>query len=100
MTDPDLVGRAGDPSSGPFMLLFFKIEDRRIVKASFQTYGCAPAIAAGSLVTEKLTGATRDEALRWDEGTIAAALGGLPMQKMNCATIAATAVRSALDAWK
>ena len=42
MEKPDVVGKAGDPGSGPFMLLFFRVEGDRIAQASFQTYGCGP----------------------------------------------------------
>lgn len=97
MEDADVVGRAGEPDGGgPFMLLYLKVDGERIARASFQTYGCAPAIAAGSLVSERLTGTTLTDAATWDEPSINEALGGLPAGKRNCSAIAATALENAL----
>jgi len=99
MKEPDVIGRAGDPKAGPFMLLYLKLDGSRIKDASFQTYGCGPAIAAGSLLTEKLQGAHRDECRQWSENAINDALGGLPMEKRHCSALAAKALESALEQW-
>jgi nitrogen fixation protein NifU and related proteins len=100
MPDADAVGVAGTPGRGPFMLLFLKTQHERIVDASFQTYGCGPAIAAGSVLTEKLKGATRGEARSIDELAINEALGGLPSHKRHCSALAAEALAKALADWK
>src|SRR4051794_38818693 len=92
MENPDVIGKAGDPErGGPFMLLFLRIRGERIEEATFQTYGCGPAIAAGSLLTEKITGESLVAARCWDDTAIERALGGLPMEKRHCAAIAASA---------
>lgn len=96
MEAPDLVGRAGARNGGPFMTLFLKLEGERIAAASFQTFGCAPAIAAGSLLAEQLPGALLAEATsRWTEEAIHEALGGLPDHKRHCSALAAEALASA-----
>ena len=46
---PDLTGMAGTPGSGAFLILCLRVDDGRITAAKFQTYGCGPAIAAGSM---------------------------------------------------
>lgn len=99
MERPDIVGKAGDPGAGPFMLLFLRIEGERVKDASYQTYGCGPAIAAGSLVTERLLSASRAEAQQWDEQVVHEALGGLPPAKRHCSRLAATALENALEQW-
>jgi nitrogen fixation NifU-like protein len=96
MKDADVVGTAGEPGHGPFMVLFLKLDGNKITKASFQTYGCGPAIAAGSVVTEKLTGATFEEAQKWTENAINEALGGLPPEKRHCSALASEALACAL----
>jgi len=97
MADPDRVGVAGVPGRGPFMLIFLRLDGERIEEASFQTYGCPPAIAAASLLVESLSGSTLEAAEGWtDEARIRAALGGLPAHKHHCARLAAEAVASAL----
>ena len=100
MKDPDVVGKAGDPGRGPFMLLFLKVEGEKIQEASYQTYGCGPAIAAGSLMTEKIKGATRTEASSWTEPKLNEALGGLPMEKRHCSALAAKVLANALESWQ
>ncbi len=97
MERPDVIGKAGDPErGGPFMLLYLRVRGERIEEATFQTYGCGPAIAAGSLLTEKIAGEAVAAARVWDEDAIERALGGLPMQKRHCARIAAEALSDAL----
>lgn len=90
---PDAVGKAGDPEKGgPFMVLYLRFEGERIAEASYQTYGCCAAIAAGSALTEKLTGESLLAAALWDEKAINEALGGLPMEKRHCSALAARAL--------
>lgn len=97
LEDADAVGRAGDPvKGGPFMVLYLKFEGERIARATYQTYGCCAAIAAGSVVTEKLVGLRRADAAAWDEKAINEALGGLPMEKRHCSALAARVVADAL----
>jgi len=100
MERPDVVGKAGEPGSGPFMLFFLRVEGERIREASYQTYGCGPAIAAGSLVTERIQGACRTEASLMTEPVINEALGGLPAAKRHCSALAARALEDALVRWR
>ena len=60
---PDLTGTAGTPGNGPFMILSLRVGDRRITAAKFQTYGCGPTIASGSMLTEMIIGRTNDVVL-------------------------------------
>jgi NifU-like protein involved in Fe-S cluster formation len=99
MADADVVGTAGDPARGDFMQVFLRIDGDRIAAASFQTIGCCPAIAAGSLVTERLRGAKQEEVEGWTESAINDALGGLPMEKRFCSALAAAALEKALALW-
>jgi NifU-like protein involved in Fe-S cluster formation len=96
MERPDRVGTAGTPARGPFLVLYLRLVGQRIEEASFQTYGCAPAIAAGSLLAERLPGVTLAEARAWTAPAIEAALGGLPRHKRVCAELAAQALALAL----
>lgn len=90
-------GVSGDPNSGPFMVLYLDVQKSRIRAVSFQTYGCAAAIAAGSLLTELVKGRTLDEASTLDAKSIKAGLGGIPLGKEHCADTAISALRNALS---
>lgn len=98
MIDPTVVGTAGVPGTGaPFMVLYLKLGDTHVLDASFQTYGCGPCIAAGSVLTEGVKGSSIATARTWGEGEVLSALGGLPESKRHCAALAAEALRKALE---
>ncbi len=98
MERPDVVAVAGVPQSGPFLVLYLRVADGRVGDASFQTHGCAPSIAAGSLLCTVLPGEHLLEAAeRWTEVAIHEALGGLPDHKRHCSALAATALLRAAD---
>jgi nitrogen fixation NifU-like protein len=100
MSDADICVVSGVPGNGPFMVLYLKIWGDRVSETTFQTHGCAPSIAAGSLLCRQLQGATRDEAAAWTERRINEALGGLPDHKRHCSALAAGAVAMLVNRWK
>ena len=96
MFDADGVGIVENAACGDVMQLYLNIEANTIVKASFKAYGCAPAIAAGSVLTELLTGTALEGAKRLKKEDVASALGGLPPMKQHCSILAADALNTAL----
>ncbi|MGE0709150.1 MAG: iron-sulfur cluster assembly scaffold protein [Planctomycetota bacterium] len=97
LADADAVGRAGTPGRGPYLVLYLRTEGERVAAVSFQTYGCPPAIAAGSLLCERVAGGSLEDARAWaDEARIREALGGLPPHKHHCSRLAAEALAAAL----
>ena len=95
--DPDGVGEVGAAAFGDVMRLSLKIKEDRIVEARFQTFGCGTAIAASSATTELLKGRTVEAALRFTNQEVIDALGGMPPEKLHCATLAEEAVKAALN---
>ncbi len=67
------------------------------VAARFQTFGCGPAIAACSLLTEWLQGKGVEEARALSPEMLVEMLGGLPEDKHFCAGLAVTALQDALS---
>lgn len=59
MTAPDVVGVAGIPGQGRFLVLYQRLQDGRIAHASFESNGCGVTIACGSVLTELVVGRTR-----------------------------------------
>lgn len=100
LESPDLVGREGQPDKAPFMVLHLRLDDDVVVEAKFQTFGCGPAIAAGSVFTEMIAGRTIEECCAMDAGAVVAALGGMPADKRWCARLPIGAFQDALDQFR
>ncbi|WP_429884647.1 iron-sulfur cluster assembly scaffold protein [Geoalkalibacter halelectricus] len=99
--DANVVVQAGDPGCGDGLLIFLKIENERIRNIKYKIYGCGAAIATSSVASEMAMGKTLDEVLMLiTEKSIAAALDGLPPDKMHCSNLAAGALRAAIKQYR
>jgi nitrogen fixation NifU-like protein len=76
--------------------LYLYIQDGQVKKSSFKTFGCAAAIAAGSILTEMVIGRDRASLENLCKEDVVEALGGLPPMKMHCSVLAEDAIRAAL----
>jgi nitrogen fixation NifU-like protein len=104
MKDADAVGEVGNPTCGDLMYIYIKVgeEDGKeiIDDVSFQTFGCAAAIATSSMVTEMAKGKTLDEGLEITRGDVAQNLDGLPPIKMHCSNLAADGLHLAIEKYR
>lgn len=100
MEDANALGKAENSACGDVLHLYMKIEDERVVRASFKTFGCTAAIAAGSKLTEMLAGACLEDIGKIRKEDVVAALGGLPPMKLHCSVLAEDAIRAALEDFK
>jgi nitrogen fixation NifU-like protein len=98
--EPDGVGTVGNASCGDIMQLFIKTEGDKIVEAKFKTFGCGAAIATSSILTERIIGATLDEALKISEETSKEVLSHLPKEKIPCFTLAIDALKLAIEEYR
>jgi nitrogen fixation NifU-like protein len=97
--NPDLTGHAGAPGRGAFMILYLKIQDERIAAAKYQTVGCGPTIASGSMLTEMIAGRSITECRDLTVEDVIEALDGMPPDKMHCPALAIGALKDALSKW-
>jgi len=100
MEDADAVGEHGNPVCGDLMYIYIKVKDNKINDISFQTFGCAAAIATSSMVTELAKGKSLDEALKITRNDVADALDGLPPIKLHCSNLAADALHDAIKKYQ
>jgi len=96
MEDATVSSQAGSPACGDVITIYLKIDDNRIVNASFESYGCAANIAAASIITEMVKGKTLREAwdITWEDVTNE--LGGLPSIKYHCSILAVGGLKRAI----
>lgn len=97
MKDANAVGTVGNATCGDIMKIYMKIEDNIIKDVSFQTFGCAAAIATSSVATTMIKGKTVDEALKITNAEVVETLGGLPAQKLHCSVLAEEAIKAAVN---
>ncbi len=101
MEDATVKATAGSPACGDLITIYLKIDEEKevILKATFESYGCAANIAAASILTEMIKGKTLQDAwsISWKE--VSDELGGLPAIKYHCSILAVGALKRAIRAY-
>jgi nitrogen fixation NifU-like protein len=104
MKDADAIGEYGNPTCGDLMYIYIKVKDldgKEIIDdISFQTFGCAAAIATSSMITEIAKGKSLEEAWNISRDDVANSLDGLPPIKLHCSNLAADALKEAIKKYK
>ena len=106
MPQPVAAGCSGSRGEGPWIAVYLRTGDggpgsgrpgTLIVEARFETYACPIGRACGSFLTQWVEGKTIEMTRRIEAVDLALILGGLPLGKEHCATLAVEALRKALD---
>lgn len=100
MENADAVGEVSNADCGDSTIIYLKVENDIIIDVSFDTFGCAAAVASSSALTEMVKGKTLDEALQITEEMVADELGGLPQHKLHCSLIGVDALKDAIKKYK
>jgi nitrogen fixation NifU-like protein len=96
LPDPDGEATTSNPVCGDRMRVMISVEDGRIGAVRWQTRGCPPAIATSSFASEMVAGWTLEQVDALTRDAIAAAIGGLPKDKVHCSVLAADALQAAV----
>ena len=94
-----IEGRAGRIDQGVMFVLSARVEAGRIQSVRFEAYGCPHCLAAGSWLSERLAGSTREQLRAWSWQEAAAALQ-IPTEKRGRLLILEDAVRALAEAWR
>jgi len=87
-----------NPACGDMMRLSIRWAEGRISQARYKTRGCTASIAAGSALTEWMTGRTVDELKQLKAADVEAAVGGLAPESKHAAMLCVDSVRAVLAA--
>jgi nitrogen fixation NifU-like protein len=98
--DPDGVGTVANGQCGDIMQMFIKVNEDKINEVKFKAFGCGATIATSSILTERVIGATLDEALRISQRTLREILAQLPREKVSCSILAMDALKIAIEDYR
>jgi nitrogen fixation NifU-like protein len=98
MSDPDAQGIIHG-CCGDTMEIYLRLNGDTIQQATFATDGGESAIACASMLTKMLRGISLDKAGQIAPEQLIAALDGLPMGKLHCATLVVNTLRQAIAGW-
>ena len=98
---PTAVGEVSNPDCGDSTKMYLVVDENGVITDStFDTFGCAAAVASSSILTEMVKGKTVDEAYAVTEVAVADELGGLPEKKMHCSMVGVDALRKAITNYR
>lgn len=98
LESPAVTVEVSNPACGDILRLSVLFENGRVRKAAYKTRGCTASIAAGSALTELVSGKTPAELRTLDATAIEEALGGLPTESKHAAALCVDAVKAVLKA--
>lgn len=88
LPDADGDARMEHPVCGDIMRIMIKVADGRIERIRFKSRGCVASIAAGSCLTELVSGQPLGVARLLKREQLVEAMGGLPNASMHASHLA------------
>lgn len=95
---PAVTIEVSNPACGDILRLSARFDDGRAVEVRYKVRGCTASIAAGSALTEWMTGKSTDELRAFRPAVVDEAVGGLPPESKHAAVLCADGVRKILAA--
>jgi nitrogen fixation protein NifU and related proteins len=93
--NPDGYAKVGNPHCGDITEIFLKIKENKIKEIKFRSFGCAAAIASGSILTQIVKGKTLKEAKKLTAKEIYKAIKA-PTPKKHCSGMALETLKEAI----
>ena len=93
---PAITVEVSNPACGDILRLAARWEDGRVAEARYKVRGCTASIAAGSALTEWMTGKSREDLAGFTTAVVDEAVGGLPAASKHAAALCADGVKALL----
>jgi len=93
---PAVIVEVSNPACGDILRLSVRFEAGRAAEVRYKVRGCTASIAAGSALTEWMTGKTQAELAAFEGSIVDRAVGGLPAESGHAAALCADGVRMLL----
>ena len=90
---PAVTVEVTNPACGDILRLSVRFEGETVAEARYKVRGCTASIAAGSALTEWLSGKTRGEIAGFHASAIEDALGGLAAESKHAGVLCADGVK-------
>jgi nitrogen fixation NifU-like protein len=91
---PAITVEVSNPICGDILRLSALLEDGRVTQSGFRVRGCTASIAAGSALTELVTGLDREGLTKLTAADVDEAVGGLSNESKHAAVLCVDAVRA------
>ena len=98
LAPPAITIEASNPACGDIMRLAARFEDGIASEVRYKVRGCTASIAAGSALTQWLTGKNQAQIAVFTPAIVDDAVGGLPAESKHAAVLCADAVKALLSA--
>ena len=91
---PALTVEVSNPACGDILRLSVRFQDGAVAEARYKTRGCTASIAAGSVLTEWMTGKTKQELKSLTAAAVEELIGGLEPESKHAAALCVDAVKA------
>ena len=98
LAPPAVMVEVSNPACGDILRLSVRFENGIARDVRYKVRGCTASIAAGSALTEWITGKSRAELSAFPSAAIDEAVGGLPAESKHAAALCADGVKALLRA--
>lgn len=95
---PGVTVEVTNPACGDILRLAARFEQDRVAEARYRTRGCTASIAAGSALTQWMTGKSRAELRGLRAADVEHAVGGLQPESKHAAVLCVDGVKALLKA--
>ena len=94
---PAVTVEVTNPVCGDILRLSVRFDDGSVTGVRYKARGCTASIAAGSALTERMMGKTREELTALTPAIVEEAVGGLSAESKHAAVLCIEGLKAALS---